>query len=83
MAKHTEEFKYRVVQEYLSGALGYLALSKKYDLQYSTVRRWVGWYQAHGMEGLTKKFTHYNAEFKLSVLRYVWDNALSYSQAAT
>jgi transposase len=83
MAKHTEEFKYRVVQEYLNGPMGYVALGKKYGLQYSTVRRWVGWYQAHGMEGLTKKFTHYSAEFKLSVLRHVWDNSLSYSQAAT
>ena len=83
MAKHTEEFKYRVVQEYLNGPMGYVALGKKYGLQYSTVRRWVGWYQAHGMEGLTKKCTHYSAEFKLSVLRHVWDNSLSYSQAAT
>jgi transposase len=83
MAKHTEEFKYRVVQEYLSGPMGYLALGKKYDLQHSTVKRWVDWYQTHGLAGLAKKFTHYSAEFKLSVLRHVWDNALSYSQAAT
>ena len=83
MAKHTEEFKYRVVQEYLEGPMGYVALGKKYDLQHSTVKRWVSWYQTHGMEGLKKKFTHYSAEFKLSVLRHLWDNALSYSQVAT
>ena len=82
MAKHTEEFKYRVVQEYFNDPIGYRALSKKYGLQHSTVKRWVGWYQTHGMEGLAKKFTHYSAEFKLSVLRYVWDNSISYSQAA-
>lgn len=68
MAKHSEELKYRVVQEYLSGPMGYLALGKKYDLQHSTVKRWVDWYQTHG---LAKKFTHYSAEFKLSVLRHV------------
>ncbi len=83
MAKHTEEFKYRVVQEYLNVPMGYVALGKKYGLQHSTVKRWVGWYQTHGLAGLTKKFTHYSAEFKLSVLRHVWDNSLSYSQAAT
>ncbi|MBC3883480.1 helix-turn-helix domain-containing protein, partial [Undibacterium sp. LX40W] len=76
-------FKYRVVQEYLEGPMGYVALGKKYGLQSSMVERWVGWYKTHGMVGLTKKFTFYSAEFKLSVLRHLWDNALSYSQVAT
>lgn len=82
MTKNTDEFKYQVVQEYLDGAMGYVALGKKYDLDHSTIKRWVGWYRAHGIEGIRKKFTHYSAEFKLSVLTYLWDNALSYSQAA-
>lgn len=82
MTKNTDEFKYQVVQEYLDGSLGYSGLGEKYDLNHETIRRWVGWYRAHGIEGIRKKFTHYSAEFKLSVLTHLWDNALSYGQAA-
>jgi transposase len=31
---------------------------------------------------LTKKLNHYSAEFRLSVLQHMWDNELSYGQAA-
>lgn len=82
MTKNTEEFKYQVVQEYLDGAMGYRELGKKYNVDHEMIRRWVGWYRAHGIEGIRKKFTHYGAEFKLSVLTHLWENALSYSQAA-
>jgi transposase len=82
MTKNTDEFKYQVVQEYLNGAMGYGSLGKKYNLDRDMIRRWVGWYRAHGIEGIRKKFTHYSAEFKLSVLTHIWDNALSYSRAA-
>jgi transposase len=43
----------------------------------------VEWFRAHGADGLKKKFTSYTAEFKLSVLQHLWDNELSYGQAAT
>jgi transposase len=44
------------------------------------VRRWVLAFRAHGLDGLKKKFSHYSAEFKLSVLQHMWDNELSYGQ---
>lgn len=82
MTKYADEFKYEVVQEYLDGKIGFVALSKRYNLDQSMIRRWVGWYQSHGVDGLRKKFTHYSAEFKLSVLSYIWDNAVSHRQTA-
>lgn len=83
MTKYDEQFKLSVVQEYLAGTLGFKALGKKYRLCPSMVSRWVQWFQAHGTDGLKKKFTSYSAEFKLSVLQQVWENGLSYGQAAT
>ena len=80
MAKYTEDFKYRVVQEYLEGLMGCAELGKKYGLSYAMIERWVGWHQAHGLDGLKKKFSHYSAEFKLSVLTHLWENAWSYRQ---
>ena len=83
MTKYDEQFKLTVVQQYLSGkGGGYTTIAHKYGLSDGLVRRWVAWFQAHGSAGLRKKFTHYSAEFKLSVLQHIWDNDLSYGQAA-
>jgi transposase len=83
MTKYDEQFKLAVVQQCLSGKSGVKAIAKQYRLAHSIVRRWVEWFRAHGTNGLVKKFSHYSAEFKLSVLRRIWDNELSYGQAAT
>jgi transposase len=83
MSKYSEEFKLSIVQQYLAGVGGFREIARQHGLCHSVVRRWVLWYQAHGTEGLKKKFTHYNAEFKLSVLQRIWDDGLSYGQAAT
>jgi transposase len=45
------------------------------------VRRWVASYRQHGVSGLRKKFSHYSAEFKLSVLRRMQQEELSAHQA--
>ncbi|MCA1494579.1 transposase [Ensifer sp. NBAIM29] len=37
---------------------------------------------AHGAAGLSKKFNHYDAEFKLSVLKRMWEDGLSCRQKA-
>lgn len=82
MTKYNEQFKLAVVQHYLCGAEGYRTTATRFGLDHKTVKRWVDWFRAHGFDGLKKKFTHYSAEFKLSVLRHIWDNDLSYGQAA-
>lgn len=83
MSKYNEQFKLSVVQRYLSGTSGYKTVSDLFGLPHSTVRKWVGFYRLHGAGGLSKKFAHYDAEFRLSVLQYMWDRELSYVQAAT
>lgn len=82
MTKYDAHFKLAVVQQYLDGKAGVKAIAKQYGLAHAMVRRWVEWFQAHGTDGLKKKFSHYSAEFKLSVLQHIWDNELSYGQAA-
>ena len=83
MTKYNEQFKLQVVQYYLQGVAGYTATGAHFGLDDAMVKRWVDWFQAHGVDGLRKKFTSYSAEFKLSVLKHIWDNELSYGQAAT
>jgi transposase len=83
MAKYNEQFKLSVVQQYLSGKAGYKTVAQLHNIPYSTVKKWVDLHGAHGVKGLAKKFTHYSAEFRLSVLQRMWDDELSCGQVAT
>lgn len=80
MTKYDELFKSSVVAQYLNGEGGYRSIARKHGLECGMVRRWILAFRAHGADGLKKKFSHYSAEFKLSVLRHMWDNELSYGQ---
>jgi transposase len=82
MTKYDERFKLSVVQQYLDGEGGYTALAREHRLAHSLVKRWVQRFRTHGSEAFKKKFSHYSAEFKLLVLRHMWENELSYGQTA-
>lgn len=83
MGKYTTDFKLTVVQRYLDGSMGYGGVAEEFGIaNRSLVERWVGFFRHHGKEGLTTKRTSYDANFKFSVLRHMWDNMLSRGQAA-
>lgn len=83
MVKYDERFKLAVVQDYLDGTLGHKAVAHKHRVGSTKVRAWVHSYAEHGIAGLRKKFSHYSAEFKLSVLKKMWQDELSLSRIAT
>jgi transposase len=80
MAKYDEKFKKSVVQDYLAGGGGYRGLSSKYGVTHGQIRHWVAAYRQNGDGGLTKKFSHYSAEFKLQVFERMWREELSFNQ---
>ena len=80
MSKYTKQFKLTVVEHYLTGTAGLKLVAKSYDLAHSVVARWVAMYRLRGADGLDKKFSHYTAQFKLSVLQHMWKHQLSYTQ---
>jgi transposase len=82
MIKHSLQFKLKVVKQYLKGAIGFHSLAREHGIAGPMVRRWVEWYRLHGEAGLMRQKGRYGAEFKLSVLQDMWDNALSQTQAA-
>jgi transposase len=82
MIKYTEQFKLKVVKHYLKGPMGYGRLAAHYGVVSPDIRKWVAAYRLHGTEGLRRKVTRYDANFKLSVLQYMWENGLSNRQAA-
>jgi transposase len=82
MIKYTEQFKLKVVKDYLKGPMGYALLGAHHGVAAPHIRNWVAAYRLHGSEGLRRKVTRYDAKFKLSVLQHMWDNGLSNRQAA-
>ena len=85
MAKYSEEFKIKVVNEYLEGYLGYLLLAKKYNLSSrSMLERWVKAYQAFGLDGLRRKRTKevFPVQFKYDVLHFMKSTGASYQETA-
>ncbi|MCZ2260955.1 helix-turn-helix domain-containing protein, partial [Sporosarcina sp. G11-34] len=71
MAKYNEEFKIKLVTEYLDGNIEYRSLAKKYNMGSQTsIRAWVKAYESQGMDGLKrrKKIKKYTVQFKLSTI---------------
>jgi transposase len=82
MSKHTEQFKLSVIKDYLAGVGGFGAIAQLHGIDESTVRKWVAVYRQHGASGIEKKFAHYDAQFRLSVLRHMWDKGQSQREVA-
>ena len=82
MYKYSTSFKLSVVEAFLEGSLGSKRIGQRFGIDHSTVREWVAGYEAHGAASLSKKFRHYDAAFKLSVLQRMWEDGLSCRQTA-
>lgn len=83
--KYSYEFKMKIVEEYLEGALGYRLLAKRYNVSHhSLIVKWVNPYRESGKQGLQRKKTHkkYPLNFKLDVLRFKQDTGASYRETA-
>jgi transposase len=82
MTKYSVSTRRSVVERYLSGDESYVSAGVPYGVDGTTVRKWVAAYRAHGDGGLSRQYSHYDAAFRLSVLRRMWDEGLSYRQTA-
>lgn len=80
MAKYDTKFKYEVVRRCLKGGRSARAAGKEFGIDHATVHRWVQRYRHHGLNGLNKKHEYYSAEFKLSVLKRMKKEGLSYRE---
>lgn len=82
MVKYDKQFKLKVVKQYIPNRHGVTAVAQAHELTPSMVGRWIAAYRSHGQAALVKKSSSYTSKFKLSVLRRMWRNELSYSQTA-
>lgn len=85
MAKYSDEFKLKIVKEYLDGSMGYKLLARKHDIpDESTIQNWVKAYRAFGGEGIMRKSSKkvYSVQFKLDVLHFKKQTGASYRDTA-
>ena len=85
MSKYTFEFKFKIVQEYLSGEGGYAFLAKKHNVKDGNqIHRWVNSYREFGEEGLLRKRQNkkYSVQFKLDAIELYLTSELSYREVA-
>lgn len=82
MTKYDEGLKKKAVLAYLRGTQGTKAVARQFGVSRKRLASWVMSYRVHGIRGIRKKSTSYSAAFKLKVLRDMWENELSYGQAA-
>ena len=81
--KYSNEFRLKLVLEYLEGNDGIREFGRKYGISPSHITNWIRLYKAYGREGLfiTKKI-YYSEEFKIKVIKYMLDNKLSINETA-
>jgi len=77
MKKYAAHFKQALVEQYLLGEAGFTAISRQHGIPRSLLQRWVAFFRLHGSAGLKSKTVQYTPDFKLSVLRRMWENDLS------
>jgi transposase-like protein len=80
--KYDAALKIAVAREYLTSELGYVALSKKYDIPDSTVRGFVKWYKEKYPDGvilppeaMKTKLPEDQASLQITALQMLIENA--------
>jgi transposase len=85
MARYSEEFKIKLVTEYLDGNIGYGSLARKYNMGSPTpIHQWVKAYESQGMDGLIRSKTkrEYPVQFKLDAIQFMLNTGASHLDTA-
>ena len=82
MSKYSKAFKLKLIKQCLSGKSSPRQLSAVHGISHSNIRLWVSAYQAHGINTLSRCYTHYPAGFKLKVLKEMSERSLSLNETA-
>lgn len=83
MGKYTEQAKLAAVEDYCTGSRGLRDVAHRHGVDFSSLRQWVAAYRVHGSAGIkSRKPQRYSTDFKLSVLKRMRDEQLSYRQTA-
>ena len=82
MTKYSEEVKQKAVRKVLESHMSAGSVAKSIGTAKSVVQRWVARYEQFGTAGLCKKSQTYSGAYKLHVIKYMYENHLSYFSTA-
>lgn len=80
--KYDKQFKLRAIKKWLSGKRSVRSVARSHAVAHSVLQRWIASYQAHGHRGVSRRHRRYDMAFKLSVLRRMRRDGLSYGRTA-
>jgi transposase len=81
MAKHSLEFKHKVIKHCLLGVEGTKTVAKRFEINRTTLRRWVEAYKVHGTGSLSARHQPYSIEFKYQAIQSVLDGSMTINEA--
>ena len=80
--KYNYEQKLKAVLAVIENYQTFRSAAAEIGTDKESVRRWVGLYKQFGTEGLLIKKRDFSLEFKLSIIRYMQENRLSFFKTA-
>ena len=80
--KYGYEQRLQAVFEVIKNYKTFQSVATEIGADKKEIRRWVAMYEEFGSDGLLIKNRHYSVEFKLSVIKYMRENSLSFFKAA-
>jgi transposase len=82
--KYDYDFRLRCIEAVLSGRDSVSSIAKENGIEKSSLRLWLKFYETYGEPGLKSRANrHYDADFKLTVLRTVEQEQLSLIEACS
>lgn len=83
MSKYSNELKLKVIKYCIDEHHAYRDAEKQFRINHEQIRKWIKKYQEHGVSGLLKNpKSSYSGEFKQTVVEYMHENHLSFSETA-
>lgn len=82
MSKYSKDIKLIAVRRYLQSNKSLESIAKQLEIDPTSMQLWVRHYEKHGIAALEKKYSHYSAQLKLLVLRYIQKHGCSNKDAA-
>lgn len=82
MSKYNSELKLKIVKDIMKNKMSLSATSNKYNVNENSIKYWLRKYKEHGVKGLIKNIQKYDGNFKLNVIKYMYENHLSLTETA-
>lgn len=82
LSKYNFEYKLKIVKSVLEDMKGIKMVAKESGVCKGDIQKWVAVYQIHGADGLVRKKSSYNGEFKQQVIEDMHKNKMSLRQVA-